>query len=342
MSIVAGIVSVKSKGVARLVDKHSSDDFAMKLPKDKIYLVGVDQSTNCTGVYVRDIQGDLKILVDIKNNSSTKEGYYRDLFHFFKYTFSEQRVAMMIHEKPVPGGNSYGANLLHELKGRLEEWRVSIAELNNLKYDSIYPQVWRKYVVDKSKPGVDVKGVIKPRSFVKTAIVEDIVDKFPEFTPYMQLGTIGSWDSFESLGILEGYIQYAFDENWDEKIHGTIEKSHGTFVSYVYKPAEYFDYDDKWNKVFEEGAIGITPKYLVYNNEYSLQQNILMASSSEYQVVVTQLPYKFVKTLRLRFSFEEIESGCLLMYVFRKGALTKNKLAFIKSKTPMCEEVNVS
>lgn len=111
----------------------------------------------------------------------------------------------------------------------------------------------------------------KNRSNIKSEVASDLVDKYPELKYYYDFYHTDDYDSFDSLGILDGYISYAFTPDGYPQIHGSKEKRHASVVLY-----DWIDIDDSLR--FEqniETAIGdnisiFQPYILRYNVKYSL------------------------------------------------------------------------
>lgn len=174
MALVSAVVSYKSKNLVQILPPDKDYAFGIKLASNKIYDIGLDQSSSCTGIAISSTDDDLNILVDVRNDSFDKNTFYRELKGVLYRLIANQKIRNIVCEDPPPVKNKkYTSTVLLELRGRLEAWVEEIDELRAGKFDSVYPQTWKSLVVDKSKG--------KNRSNIKECIADDICDIYPEF-----------------------------------------------------------------------------------------------------------------------------------------------------------------
>ena len=76
MAIVSACIQYYSKNFDSCVPPTPSDLFSVILPRDKTYDIGLDQSSSCTGIAIRSVDGDLEMIVDVRNNSFNKNTFY--------------------------------------------------------------------------------------------------------------------------------------------------------------------------------------------------------------------------------------------------------------------------
>lgn len=212
-------------------------------------------------------------------------------------TARDQQFDLVVNEKPVPKKCfAHARDTLLELLGRLNVWIEDTPEFENAQHGAVFPQTWKSQVMDKSKG--------KNRSNIKSEVASDLVDKYPELKYYYDFYHTDDYDSFDSLGILDGYISYAFTSDGYPQIHGSKEKRHASVVLY-----DWIDIDDSLS--FEqniETAIGdnisiFQPYILRYNVKYSLHDNIRMASSN-FGCVATLLPKSELAPFRWKFGID--------------------------------------
>jgi hypothetical protein len=331
MAIVSGRCALRQLNRVIEIGPAFASDIHITLPSDKKLLVGIDQSSTCTGIAVADWDFSIVMLIDFKKDSNNKEAFYRDLKKFIIRLIANKNIVYFVSEKPIPAKNQrYASQVLMELRGRLDSWVEEIPELQNCIVDSMFPQSWKSLVMDKSKG--------TGRTSKKECIAEDLCDIFPEFRSYALMHTSKDLDAFDALGILLGYRRYAYTVEGIPMICGTIEKRHKTLVCYRYLDAEKLK--DKANLVdcFGEALSIYKPVFKAYNIGRNKVENLRMASSS-CPCTITILPDKFVDELKWKFDFEVESNKVLVAYVFNTARYNKSSMDVIKEVLPWNEVI---
>lgn len=330
MNTATGIITCNSLQREKRIPFMSPGDLKIVLPEDRVWCLGIDQSTSCTGLCIQDIEKDFQILIDVRRDTALqKRDFYRDLFYLIKRTVTDRKIRMVVMEKPAPKAQ-YASRVLEELKGHVEEWVLQIPELEAALSDSVFPQTWKSYIVDKSKG--------KNRSNDKFAIASDLVDRFPLLSSYLREYPFKDYDSFDACGILNGFLEYAFTPEGDEKIHGVKEKRHTSLVGYLW--ADQGDRDAIQNAFsFDPGmkVLHFTP--LVYNEKANLHDNIRMASSN-YSASCVALPREVLSQFIWKYGIDpDDESKVMLMLVLKKSDFTNGIVKGFKYALPWNEEI---
>jgi hypothetical protein len=144
--------SLYSKNFDSCVPPTPSDLFSVILPRDKTYDIGLDQSSSCTGIAIRSVDGDLEMIVDVRNNSFNKNTFYRELKGVLRKLVNGRNIRLVVCEDPIPAkGKKYASTVLLELRGQISAWMEEIPEFNQASFNSLYPQSWKSLIVDKSK-----------------------------------------------------------------------------------------------------------------------------------------------------------------------------------------------
>lgn len=338
MAIVSACIYVSGKESAYIVEPMRSYEFKLKLSKNREYLVGIDQSTSCTGIFITDSSGKQWILIDFKRDDNDKDMYFRDLKGFLASLFQGARVSMIIHEEPVPAVIAPTANaVLTELRGKLRDWIAAIPELNLAELHSVYPQTWKNRIVNKkSLKGRDL--TVKQIHNSKDKMSAEICRILPFLSEYRERHYASDYDSFDAAGILLGYLKYSRTPNGRRKICGTIEKRHSTIVFYQYVDRSMVDNIAAIEDLLGGLQYSLEPTILLYNTEYSREQNIKMASSN-WDNVVTYFPEKQTMPLLWEFGLEYDANKIMMAFIFRKGHLRTSELNQLKSLFPHWEEV---
>lgn len=338
MALLSGCIYVKSIDKLQIIEPCRSYDASVHLSKKYAYLIGIDQSTSCTGFFIMNTNMTLFILLEFKRDSNDKEVFYRDLEGFLRELLDGVKVTMVIHEEPVPSKIAPSANaILTELKGRLRSWISSNPALQGAEVHSIYPQTWRSRVLNKEalkKRGLTMNQVIKS----KAKMADEMCLMFPFFREYRNRHFSYDYDAFDAIGILIGYMKYAFNENGQRMICGTIEKRHATLVFYNYVRTE--ELRDPYALIDKLGNLkyAFTPFMLLYNPNYSETENIKMASSN-WKFVITFLPKNSITRLQWQFGFKADDDRVMVAYIFRRSFLKKSYIDELCRCLPMHEEV---
>lgn len=329
MNVLTGIIT-KSNGKYKLIERQPIRLMELVLRKDKAWNIGIDQSSSCTGLCFQSTDKDWQILLDLHRDRNLPDSvFYAELSKFVEKTVRDTEVKMLISERPAPTA-MYASRVLEELKGHIDAWGYTIPELENSLKDSLFQQTWKSYIVDKSKG--------KGRGKVKEEVAADVVDMFPALKPYYNTYPWSDYDSFDATGILNGFLRYAFDQEGNEKIHGVKEKRHTSLVGYLWCKR---DDPEVLPRTFGglTAFVSLGAKYLVYNENATLHDNVRMASSN-YDFVLTTLPRETLSQFEWKYDIDrEEEDKVMLMMVMRVGHFTNGMIDFFKSHVPWHEEV---
>lgn len=291
----------------------------INLDKNDVWDIGIDQSTSCTGITVMNVNETIGGIFDLHRDKALEDRvFYHELKQFLQRLVENKKVRILVYEKPIPKPQFKNAQrVLYELKGRLEEWIYDIPELGEANViDSVFPATWKSLVMDKSKG--------KNRSNNKLEIARDLIDIYPALREYGLAYPYTDYDGFDSLGILTGFKRYAYNKVGMEQIHGTMEKRHVAAVFY-YAADKDMNFTDVFKQAF--GIYNTFPslwemKFLAYNLNYNLTQNIRMASSGNVPVM-TMLPETTHQYVKWEFNIDT-EGKNLFAFIFKKSYLSKN------------------
>lgn len=330
MNTVTGVIGFCESGKYFCIPKTAAPRFNLELTSTEWYL-GLDPASKFTGIALCDINFKAIILLDYKRDIRvSKEQYFDDLYYLLKRLLNGIKVKAVVNEKPFTAGFSRASDVLIALRGKIDGWVREIPALQSAEYNLIYPQTWKSQVIDKSKG--------KNRFNTKGAVAEDLCDRFPVLREYKNSLLSGDLDSFDALGLIVGYIKSAYTADGLAKISGMKEGNHVSTVTYYW--ARENDLDSNFsNRIFGEFGVVFKPKYLVYNDAYSLVDNVVMASSN-YDCVYTILPEKELQQFQWKLGIDITENGrCLVMFIFRKGHYGVNEMRWVQNNFEWVEEV---
>ena len=213
MSVITGcICRATDKGPdIKLITRTSFDDFGrdiIDLDPTRNYMVALDQSTSCTGIAILREDGLERILLEIKNNCGSKDDYYKELGFTLKILFKDKKVSILLNELPVSNPKKqFSGTVLKIFLGHLQEMISNIDSLARAERFEMYPQTWKKYVINKETAKA-YNQKVSERAKLKYCIAYDLCEIFPEFTSYRECHFNDDYDAFDALGILYGYLKY--------------------------------------------------------------------------------------------------------------------------------------
>ena len=324
MNTVTGVIGCPDKNGYVLLSPCSPSSFSLELDTSVQWEIGIDQSSSCTGIALHSIDNRFVVLLDVRRDKHLqKDVFYRELHILLRKLVKGADIRYIAIEKPVPSKYRSAGAVLLELKGKLEDWIWEIPELQAAAFDSMYPQSWKSLVMDAGKG--------KNRMNVKSEIAADLVDRYPCLRFYYTAYTGGGYDSFDALGILEGYREYAYTSNGSPMICGSTEKTHVSLVGYCWAENEKIASKEIFSEIFGEHFYVFRPVFRAYNSRYNLHHNIRMASSN-FKSLVTLLPAGLYTELQWDLDYDFMEEGkSLLMFVFRRGSFTQGEVKCLKA-----------
>ena len=321
------------------IDGCYASNFSLKLAKNLHYMVGIDQSTSCTGFYVRECSGRIETLFDVRRGADDTEEFFKNLKFILKSVFEDTIVDLVVHEEPVPNlKQAYSGRILSELKGRLQEWIKEIPAFQNATIKRLYPQSWKKFIMD-AKAAKAAGTTVAKRMKSKAAISEDVCKILPYFKAYRDLHYSVDYDAFDACGILVGYLAAAFDSDGNRKIYSIQEKRHSTMMYYKYVKRSEFLEKIPHEVIFGSDYFAYRDcPVLMYNSSYKFIDNVVMAGS-EFPISLTTLPDSEVTRLQFSFNFEKNPDYVMAAVICNKGKVSGSILSGLKSRFEMFEEI---
>lgn len=240
--------------------------------KDKIR-IGIDQSSTQTGVAVKKSTGELLCLIDFVNESRLPFNIYRDMLGLkIEQTFNDCEVEMCVLEK-MWGGNKNSFDMLTALSKFIGEYKFILPGWRNAEVADILPNVWRSsYLVDAKYKGQFTKDK------VKVAAMNEGVERYPWLKEYgysnANRGHVN--DSFDALGILEGYEDKTFsDDGCIRRVSNTIKATNHKYSYVIFQTDNFEDLI----KLVEDSCPPRSVEEYEYNTEFSFYENVHKATS---------------------------------------------------------------
>lgn len=330
MAIITANISIPSIGMNQIITPIYSTEFHLKLNRNFVYDIGIDQSSTCTGIFIKSVDDTVRIIIDVRRDTGDAYTFYRELKYFIKSLVKDQKIRNVVCEDPPPvEGRRYTTKFLNELLGRVSEWMDDIDEFHDAEFSKILPQSWKSLVMDKSKG--------KNRSKSKECISEDICDIYPEFRAYRDYHFSKDYDGFDACGILTGFLRYSYTDNGKgiRMIAGAKRGCGKAYYAYRYIPVEVARHPETINDFLGETKLlfGKIP-FLAFNYSKSVIDNIKMAGSN-YKSCFTIPPMKELKQLKFMYDLEELDDYILLLYIFRGSDWKPSEMRVMQALLPM-------
>lgn len=328
---VCGMILADYGNRAVPIMRESIDSFSLGLTKDTTWKIGIDQSTSCTGIAFKSDDGKFVVLLDVhRDRSEDRLVFYRSLKYLLRRLANGIRFTLIVNEKPVPSKYRTAGDVLREFLGRLNEWIEDTPEFSSVRHGSLYPQTWKSLVMDKSKG--------KNRSNVKAEVALDVAERYPGLMQYYDSYPYSDYDSFEALGILDGYLMYAFDKDGNAMICGTVERTHKSFVCYDWVDNSMLN-SNYFKNLFGEFIVLYQPVVLTYNERYNFYTNVRMASSNN-KAVCTILPRSELQPFQWKYGLDiKDKSKSLVVFIYKKRDLTRSDILTLSNIFKYKEEI---
>ena len=285
------------------------------------FYLSLDQSTTCTGICIRDVEGTVYSILDFKRENTDKYLYISQLRKLVSSIVSGLRLNLIVIESPLNLRFSKATPVLRELKGFIESWRYDIPEFFNIPMESILPQQWKAKVLDKSK-GTN-------RYQIKKEIAIDICDKLPILKRYFVRCPATDYDSFDATGIILGYLAQNYDTAGNKVNYGSAIYNYKMHIFVKYIPV----HDVKNLDVVMKGLPRKQdPILLKYNQEHTFFDNIRMLCGSY------DIGYFIIENTNIMLDMfwetneNSIKGNCFICVVARQGYFTQKQLEKAKDE----------
>jgi hypothetical protein len=299
-------------------------------PTDRTYMIGIDQSSKNTGIYMTDTDVSFHFICDFTRTESDNYRFYEQLRLFVKRIVKGAKVGLFVTENLPPMKYRNSGNVLRELKGVLKTWRVhesmpEISEMPDDRFTTIYPQTWKSKIVDKSKG--------KNRHLDKRLVAEDICDKFPELREYLHRVPNNEYDSYDATGILHGYLLANHTTDGYQQIAGSKDYTGDIMVFYRLVPKDQLGNPEVTMANFEVQQINEKSKTMALNKDVSMFNNFKMAAS-KHSFVMTIID-DLLQSMSVRWQFDlGMNNDALVCYILRKSTMSKKQIDFLRSTMP--------
>jgi hypothetical protein len=272
-------------------------------------LLGVDESTTITGVYVRTEKD--KWLFDIDNRARvSRHEFETKLEYLLTEMLRDCSVELVVMEEPFRG------SFYSSLKS-LQSFLARSRAFKGARVDRILTTSWRKgFLRDSLRKGTS------KREAAKEATKQEALSRYPSLSEYVS-SMKATVDSLEAMGILEGYLAERFDNSGMEKISkAVIDKEHAFWVDVLEASAD--DWADEivpkyLNEIAKHGY-----KQMIFSEDLSLEGNASRATATTNSVVFSEIP-KGPETIIAQYRTGKIlREGRIFIMVARRKNDSRN------------------
>lgn len=250
--------------------------FSLTLDKSKVYDIGIDQSTSCTGIAICPLDESFVSILEILNFD--RDAYYvPQLCNLIRKMFNDINIRYLIMEEPLGYVSGRRNSTLTKLKKTLVPLKD---ELEPDHFDTILPPAWRHGLMPKAGVGDRRK---------KETVVNAIIELYPQFKDFLPYSN-GDYDGIEALGILLGYkARHGIDNSGGLKIIGPTNTRKRAVAFFKYLPL-----NDDASKYVNEG-MDFVRRYIhhkeklnfkSYNEEHNLYNNVKMCLVDNYSCTI--------------------------------------------------------
>lgn len=291
------------------------NNFKLELDKDKVYDVGIDQSTTCTGITFYPLDNSFTIVLEVLNFD--RDAYYvPQLLRFIRNTLSNIELRYLIMEEPL----GYVSGRRNAALSKLKKTMVPLKdELNVKHFDTILPPAWRHGLMPKAVKGDRRK---------KETVVDAVLELYPELEsslPYWN----SDCDGIESLGILVGYkARHGVTDDGTLKIIGPTNTKRRAVAFF-----NYLDLDDSTSDKVKSGMDHFKMyvhhkdelKFKTYNEEHNVYNNVKMCLVDNYSCSIITDELDLI-SICIELGLTPKASGLMFMFVVNANKVTESMI----------------
>lgn len=247
-------------------------DVHIKLDKSKIYDLSFDQSSTCTGIFIKDTKNTEAFIIEVKRTANmSADDYIFELEMFVNKITQGCTILHLIYERPIKTETFRSSQVAFQLEGIIRQWIRRYDQFKTAFLDNIEPTSWKASIVDKERFSSNYTS--------KEASKESIIELFP-WTGFYGYSLNKDNDGYESIGIMFGWYLCSFDAFGRPYVRG--EEFKGNIGCVVLPEVDVIEL----SKMMTDN--NIENKWFVYNPKFSVFQNILK-SADKYQVSLIQI-----------------------------------------------------
>ena len=172
------------------------------LPAGHVYQMGLDQSSTCTGIFIKSYDNTVAWMVEVKREpKQDADDYIFELEMFIHQICDGVTFSHVIYERPIESKAFRSNQVLFQLEGIIRAMSKRYAEFAEAKLDCIENSSWRSVVIDKE---------VEQKYNRKSATVVSVTNALPWTNSYGPSLNKDN-DIYEAIGVLMGWFIVSFD-----------------------------------------------------------------------------------------------------------------------------------
>ena len=179
---------------------ESDADLDISLSPDKVYQIGLDQSTSCCGVFIKDYANTEAYMIELKGQTGKADDNIFTIELFLHKLCQAAKVSHLIYERPIKTDNFQSSRVLFQLEGTIRALNKRYDEFKPARLEYIENSSWRRVVILKH---LENDGR-------KRASMESMHAIF-DFSNFYDESLGKDYDVYEAMGVMFGWFINSYD-----------------------------------------------------------------------------------------------------------------------------------
>lgn len=277
---------------------NGMSDVPLRFDTGRCYQIGFDQSTSCTGIFIKDYENTEAWMIEVsKNRGDDASTYIFHLEQLLHKMFDGALISHMVYERPITSQSYQSSRVLFQLEGMIQQLALRYTEFKSARLDNIENSSWRRVVIRQEE---------KNNPHRKEASSRSIQAIFPWTQVYG--ATLGSdYDVFEAMGVFFGWFINSYDALGRPYVRG--DRFNGVVGGFILPNVSAKEVADQLV------AAGIKATWAMANPRKSIYEN-LVCGIEKYKVIcveLTDLPSMLALTVECNFKWESPQNMVVVL-----------------------------
>lgn len=176
-------------------------DLDISLSPDKVYQIGMDQSTSCCGIFIKDYANTEAYMIEYKGKPGDADNTIFDIEMFLHKLCGRTKISHLIYERPISTEAFRSAQVLFQLEGMIRALNKRYDEFKPALLEYIENSSWRRAVIlDKCKDYANRK-----------MATQDSIQAIFDFSHFYDQSLGKDCDVYEAMGVMFGWFFNSYD-----------------------------------------------------------------------------------------------------------------------------------
>lgn len=248
------------------------NDLGLDIDTSIIYDISFDQSSTCTGIFLRDLNNTAAYIIEVRRTKDMDaDDYIFELEMFVNELTKNLTILHLIYEKPIKTEMFRSSQVAFQLEGSIRQWNRRYSQFKNCLLDNIEAVSWKSSIVNKEVWGSNYTS--------KEASKSSIIELFP-WAGFYGSSLYKDNDGYEAVGIMFGWYFCSFDPLGRPYVRG--DEYSGNVGCIVIADIDAEVLAESLNQS------DVNAKWFVFNPKLSTFKNI-MKGAEKYQISVIQI-----------------------------------------------------